>query len=166
MQEDLPDLPPSDEKLRQRPSRARYDKAHLALDRRWRRRELKADRMMREVADVLWDSFGGHPYVWCGFFLLGEGGKSLTAGPCHRDEAVSASSSLREACVSAAADGQPVILENPSRIIVPVLDKSGQVWAVWAAESEKPSAFDEMDQRWLEKILSHFQKIGAVDVGR
>ena len=164
MEEDMPDLPQPDAKLLDRPSRARYDKAHLALERRWRRRELKAERMMREVVDVLWDAFAGHPYVWCGFHLLCEGAKGPAAGP-HRGQAVSPSLSLGAACVQAAAGGKPVIMlgrgQNPSRIILPVFDKSGQVWAVWAAESEKPAAFNEMDQRWLEKILKHFRQIGA-----
>ena len=83
------DLPPvsnsPDSQILNRPSRARYNKVHAELDRKWRRRELKSERMMREVVDVLWDTFAGAPYSWCGFYVLAHSGTELILGP-HRDK--------------------------------------------------------------------------------
>jgi L-methionine (R)-S-oxide reductase len=41
-----------------------------------------------------------------------------------------------------------------SEIVVPVLDKSGQLIAVFDVDSNQIDAFDEVDQAYLEKILS------------
>src|SRR3989339_2190531 len=81
---DIPDMPAEAYLLKGRPSRARYDKVHLALERKWRRRELRPERMMREVVDALWDSFAQSPYCWCGFYLLSADAAVLILGP-HRD---------------------------------------------------------------------------------
>ena len=45
---------------------------------------------------------------------------------------------------------------NQSEIAVPVFDPKGKVWAVLDVDSEALSAFDEMDQRWLERLLKVF----------
>ena len=70
-----------DLKLKQRPSRARYDKVHHNLERKWRRRcERRGDRMMKEIVDELWDQFEGSPYSWCGFYILSPDGGQLVLG--------------------------------------------------------------------------------------
>ena len=168
------------ERLKGRPSRARYDKVHLALERKWRRRELRADRMMREVADVLWDTFADSPYSWCGFYLIAADGQSLVLGP-HRDKPGCSSLPLRGVCGRVASSGQALVVLDMeamgeahigcapralSEIVLPVRDKNGKVWAVFDADSATPAAFDEMDQRWLEKILRRFEETAAPESGR
>jgi L-methionine (R)-S-oxide reductase len=47
-----------------------------------------------------------------------------------------------------------------SEIVVPVFDESGQLMAVFDVDSDQIGAFDEVDQDYLEKILSglaHFE---------
>jgi L-methionine (R)-S-oxide reductase len=47
-----------------------------------------------------------------------------------------------------------------SEIVVPVFDKSGHLMAVFDVDSDQIGAFDEVDQGYLEKILSglaHFE---------
>jgi putative methionine-R-sulfoxide reductase with GAF domain len=179
--EDHPEDRAAEEKrLQTRPSRARYDKAHLALERKWRRRELKADRMMREVVDVLWDTFAQSPYSWCGFYLLATDGQSLVLGP-HRDKPACSPLSLHGVCGRVASGGEAMVVpdvkalgeahiecdpKNVSEIVLPVRDKTGKVWAVFDADSAAPAAFDEMDQRWLEKILRRFEETAAPESGR
>lgn len=189
----IPELPAKGESIPERPSRARYNKVHAALDLKWRRRELKSDRMMREVVEALWDTFGGSPYSWCGFYLVAPSGRELILGP-HRDTGPGGPSAtppqegrggvskpaLSPIAMSgvrgkAAQSGRPVIAadvkslggaavepapQTASEIALPVFDHAGRVWAVFVADSERSAAFDEMDQRWLERILKSFQEVG------
>ena len=178
--EDFPDRSTEEQRLKGRPSRARYDKVHLALERKWRRRELKADRMMREVVDVLWNAFADSPYSWCGFYLLAADGQSLVLGP-HRDKPACSPLPLHGVCGRVASSGQALVApdvkaldeahiacdpRNLSEIALPVFDKTGKVWAVFDVDSAAPAAFNEMDQRWLEKILKRFDETGAPESGR
>lgn len=171
---DIPDLPPKDEMIKGRPSRARYDKVRSVLETKWRRRELKSERMMREVVDALWDQFGGSPYSWCGFYVLQPDGQALILGP-HRDKPACSPLAMTGVCGKVARAGEAALVpdvaslgegyiecdpKTVSEIVLPVFDHKGQVWAVFDADSEQPSAFDEMDQRWLERILKNFQDVG------
>lgn len=161
--------------LKSRPSRARYDKVHHALDRKWRRRSLDAARMMREVVDELWDTFMDSPYSWCGFYLLAPNGAELTLGP-HREKPACSPIGLHGVCGRALKGGRALIVrdvkelgpdehiecdpKNRSEIAVPVFNYEGRAWAVFDVDSAEVGAFDEMDQRWLERILGRFQDIG------
>jgi len=179
--EDIPeDSSAAERHLKARPSRARYDKVHLTLERKWRRRELKPDRMMREVTDVLWDAFAGSPYSWCGFYLLANDGQSLVLGP-HRDQPAGTPLPMHGVCGRAVAGGKAIVVPDVqalgeayiacdprtrSEIALPVFDKTGKVWAVFDVDSAAPAAFDEMDQRWLEKLLKRFEEVAAPESGR
>lgn len=160
--------------LQSRPSRARYDAVHHALDRKWRRRELKSDRMMREIIDVLWDTFAASPYSWCGFYVLNPARTEFILGP-HRDKPACSPLPLSGVCGRAFKEAKTIIVpdvhapgvahiecdpKNQSEIVVPAFDKDGKVWAVLDVDSQAKAAFDEMDQRWLETILRNFEKVG------
>lgn len=41
-----------------------------------------------------------------------------------------------------------------SEIVVPVLDRGGNLIAVFDVDSTRPADFDKTDQRWLEKIMN------------
>jgi GAF domain-containing protein len=43
---------------------------------------------------------------------------------------------------------------SASEIVVPVLDARGELIAVLDVDSTLPAAFDETDQRWLERIAA------------
>jgi len=162
------------EALKVRPARARYDKAHANLLKRWRRRELKSDRLMKEIVDELWEIFAGHPYSWCGFYVLAPGGQELILG-AHRDKPACSPLPLHGVCGRALKEGKSVIVpdvkalgdqhiecdpRNQSEIAVPVYDKDGKVWAVFDVDSESKAAFDDVDQRWLETVMRIFEKVG------
>lgn len=161
-------------KLKGRPSRARYNKLYEDLDKKWRRRELKSERMMREIVDALWDNFAHEPYSWVGFYTLAANGVELILGP-HRDKPACSPIQLHGVCGKALKTGQTQLVadvkalgdahiecdpNNRSEIAVPVFNHEGKVWAVLDVDSAGADAFDEMDQRWLERICRHFENVG------
>ena len=143
--------PPKD--IRERPSRARYDKIKSTLDLKWRRRALQSERMTRELADHLWDAFE-KPWTWCGFWYLQPDGKAFQPGPARPEPATAAvpnEGPLAEAIRTTES------IRAEGKIYVPVLDKNARVWAVFEARSSAP--FDEMDARWIERLFKPFQTI-------
>lgn len=159
--------------LKSRPSRARYDRVRQELERKWRRRELRADRMMREIIDSLWESFEGAPYSWCGFYVLSPDGENLILGP-HRDKPACSPLPLHGVCGQVLRSGKPMLVadvkalgaahvecdpKNVSEIAVPVFDKEGKVWAVLDVDSAEAGAFNEMDMRWLDRLVKTFSEI-------
>lgn len=164
---------PDEEALRNRPSRARYDVVRKQLDAKWRRRELRADRMMREIVDALWNSFADAPYSWCGFYVLSPDESCLVLGP-HRDKPACSPLPLHGVCGQVLRSGKPMLVadvkalgaahvecdpRNVSEIAVPVFDKDGKVWAVLDVDSAEAGAFDEMDMRWLDRMVKAFSEI-------
>jgi len=143
--------PPKD--IRERPSRARYDKIKSTLDLKWRRRALQSERMTRELADALWDAFE-NPWTWCGFWLLQPDGKAFQPGPARPESdriAIPNEGAIAEALKSGNAKA------GGTTIFVPVFDKNQRVWAVFEARSS--AAFDDMDARWIERLFKPFQTI-------
>lgn len=144
--------------LRNRPSRARYDKIKSSLDMKWRRRAPQAERIMREVVDALWDSFAGSPWLRCGLWILQPDGKAFQPGPARPEPAPAAVAcegprgevvSSGRSCLADAGGG--------FALYVPVHDKNGKPWAVFEAFS--PAPFDEMDARWVERLFKIMQTI-------
>lgn len=140
--------------IKDRPSRARYDKVKHALDLKWRRREPQPERMMREVVDGLWDAFGGSPWTWCGLWLPQPDGKAFQPGAA-RPEPAPAAVPAEGLLGGAYAAGEP--RSDGGDIAVPVLDFNGKPWAVFQAKASAP--FDEMDARWIERMFKAFQSI-------
>ncbi len=143
--------PPKD--IRERPSRARYDKIKSTLDLKWRRRALQSERMTRELADAMWDAFE-NPWTWCGFWQLQPDGKAFQPGPARPESdrtAIPVEGAIAEALRT--GDSKP----GATTIFVPVFDKNMRVWAVFEARSTAP--FDDMDARWIERLFKPFQTI-------
>ncbi len=140
--------------IKDRPSRARYDKVKHALDLKWRRRQPQPSRMMREIVDGLWDAFGDSPWTWCGLWIAQPDGKAFQPGAARPSPAaqVVAAEGLIGECFSANAPRR-----EEGRIAVPVQDNNGRAWAVFEAKSPVP--FDEMDERWIERMFKAFQTI-------
>jgi len=151
-------LPPKPTDIKSRPSRARYDKVKTTLDMKWRRRAPQAERIMREVVDALWDAFGESPWQRCGLWVLQPDGRAFQPGPARPGPAAAAVGldGLRGESFSS---GAPRFQEEGgvSVLFVPVQDKNGKPWAVFEARSTAP--FDEMDARWVERLLKIFQTI-------
>ncbi|MEK7389570.1 MAG: hypothetical protein AAB036_07720 [Elusimicrobiota bacterium] len=140
--------------IKDRPSRARYDKVKSMLDLKWRRRQPQSERLTRELADALWDTFGQSPWTWCGFWLLQPDGRAFQPGPA-RPEPASGPVGIQGEFASVLSTGEA----RPGQltIVVPVLDKNARVWAVFEARST--IAFDDMDARWLERLFKTFQSL-------
>ena len=139
--------------IRERPSRARYDKIKSTLDLKWRRRALQSERMTRELADHLWDAFE-NPWTWCGFWLLQPDGKMFQPGPA-RPAPATAPVPVEGAIAEALRTGDSK--SGGTTMFVPVFDKNARVWAVFEARSSAP--FDDMDARWIERLFKPFQTI-------
>ncbi len=141
---------PGPDGLAGRPSRARYDRVRTALDRKWRRRDPQPERMLRELVDALWDAFEGGGWTWCGAWQVGPDGRTLTPSRAFPAAASAAPSSgpLFDALAAAST------ARGPGAIAVPVADKDGRVWA--ALEVKSSSDFDDMDARWLERLVKPF----------
>lgn len=144
--------------IKDRPSRARYDKVKHGLDLKWRRRAPQPERMMREVVDGLWDAFGDSPWTWCGMWLPQPDGKAFQPGAA-RPEPAPAAVPVAGALGETLATGDPRI--SAGEISVAVLDKNGRPWFVFQAKS--PAPFDEMDARWIERMFKAFQTIERPD---
>lgn len=140
--------------IKDRPSRARYDKIKSTLDLKWRRRALQSERMTRELADQFWEHFGGSPWTWCGFWHLQPDGKAFQPGPARPEPAtapVPAEGLLGEALKTGDSKSAG------TTIFVPVFDKNAKVWAVFEARAS--AAFDDMDARWIERLFKAFQTL-------
>ena len=156
----LPPLPDKAADLKSRPSRARYDKVKSTLDVKWRRRAPQGERMMRELIDTLWDHFGDDPWTWCGVWLPQPDGKAFQPGqarPSPAPGAVAREGLLGDCYSGNAPKSAPIVDGEGARLFVPVQDKNGKAWAVFEARSK--AAFDDMDTRWLERLLKVFQTI-------
>ena len=140
--------------IRDRPSRARYDKVKHGLDLKWRRRAPAPARMMREVVDGLWDAFGDSPWTWCGVWTPQPDGKAFQPGPARPEPAPAAVPS-EGALAEAFAAGEP--RRAGGTIFVPLLDRNGRSFAAFEARSS--AEFDDMDARWIERLFKAFQLI-------
>ena len=119
--------------------------------------------VMANVSAAIHESMG---FFWTGFYIVK--GDELRLGPFQGSVAcmhipygrgVCGTSWQRKATVIV-----PDVEEFPghiacsslsrSEIVVPVFDASGNVTAVLDIDSRELNTFDEVDQRWLEKIVS------------
>ena len=157
----MPMPPEKPKNMKERPSRARYGLVRQVLETKWRRREIKNERVMRELVDVLWENFEASPYSWCGFYLLGPDGKNLVPGP-HRGEPAPAPMALEGFFSEAVNKSEGVIAAGSSgcsEIAVPAFDQKGKIWAVLHVQAKSANAFDDMDRRWLEQLLRVFSSV-------
>lgn len=150
-----------------RPRRHGYEKVLQAIENRWKRRPPERGRMMTHIVDLLWDAFGNGAFSWCGFYLPSPDGKQLVLGPC-RDKPACSPIGMHGVCGRALSTGRTQLVgdvqalgdghiecdpNNRSEIAIPALDLDGRAFAVLDVDSYAASAFDELDQRWLERIV-------------
>lgn len=156
--------PPKD--LKDRPSRARYEKVRSTLELKSRRRTPQADRLMGEVVEALWRDFADSPYSGCGFHIISADGSAVAPGH-HRGNVPEPSLDPAGVVGRAVSSGHPELGRDAgtSRVAVPVFDSEDKLWAVFEALSDKPAAFDDMDMRWLERIVKVFQLVKRVGGG-
>ena len=150
-----------------KPRRHGYEKVLQAIEGRWKRRAADRGRIMQHIVDSLWETFGEGTYSWCGFYLPSYDGKQLILGP-SRDKPACSPIGLHGVCGKAFASATTQVVpdvkalggahiecdpKNLSEIVVPVFGPDGKPFAVLDVDSYEAAAFDDLDQRWLERIV-------------
>ena len=106
-------------------------------------------------------------YFWTGFYRRVDR-ERLLVGPYQGTLGCLWIDFGRGVCGTAASQRETVIVADvhafpghiacdaasASEIVVPVFDARGELMAVFDVDSTVPDAFDEVDQRWLERILA------------
>lgn len=121
---------------------------------------------MATVASMLAASFDD--YFWTGFYVVDpDQSDELVVGPYQGTLGCLRIAFGRGVCGMAAATRRTQIVEDVhafpdhiacdsrsmSEIMVPVVDRTGRLIAVFDVDSERPAAFDALDAEGLERIL-------------
>jgi GAF domain-containing protein len=120
---------------------------------------------MATVACLLHNAFPY--YYWTGFYRR-VGPTRLLVGPYQGTMGCLEIDFARGVCGAAARERRTQLVPDvhafpghiacdsasASEIVVPVLDAAGELIAVLDVDSTVPAAFDETDQRWLERIVA------------
>jgi GAF domain-containing protein len=121
---------------------------------------------MATVASMLATSFDH--YFWTGFYVVDPlKDRELVVGPYQGTLGCLRIAYGRGVCGAAAETGQTQLVadvhafpghiacdsRSQSEIVVPVFDAAGTLLAVFDVDSDKPAAFDTIDQQGLEAIL-------------
>ena len=122
---------------------------------------------MATMSCLLYQGFG---HLWVGFYRVVEPGKVLRVGPYQGTLGCLEIRYGSGVCGTAAAQGRTVVVSDVdefpghiacdsrsrSEIVVPVMDAEGTLVAVLDIDSERLSSFDDVDVRWLERLVSVF----------
>ncbi|PHY14144.1 diguanylate phosphodiesterase [Caulobacter sp. B11] len=121
---------------------------------------------MATVASMLAASFDH--YFWTGFYVVDPTReRELVVGPYQGTLGCLRIAFGRGVCGAAAATGQTQRVDDvhafpghiacdsrsASEIVVPVFDRGGALIAVFDVDSDRPAAFDAVDQQGIEAIL-------------
>ena len=121
---------------------------------------------MATVASMLASSF--EAFFWTGFYVVDPAkGDELVVGPYQGTLGCLRIAFGRGVCGAAAASGETQLVpdvhafpghiacdgRSASEIVVPVRDHEGRLIAVLDVDSDRPAAFDDVDQVWLERIV-------------
>ena len=122
---------------------------------------------MASVAAMLAATFDH--YFWTGFYVVDpERPDELVVGPYQGTLGCLRIAFGRGVCGTAAATRTTQVVDDveafpghiacdsrsKSEIVVPVIDRSGRLIAVFDVDSDQPAAFDDIDRRALEGLLS------------
>lgn len=118
--------------------------------------------VMANVSAAIHEAMG---FFWTGFYVVC--GDELRLGPFQGSVACMHIGYGRGVCGTAWQRGETVVVPDVelfpghiacsslsrSEIVVPVWDASGKVRAVLDIDSRELATFDDVDRRWLEKIV-------------
>ena len=122
---------------------------------------------MATMSCLLHHAFG---HLWTGFYRVVEPGRLLRVGPYQGTLGCLEIEIGRGVCGTAAAERRTIIVEDVnafpghiscdarsrSEIVVPVLDRRGDLLAVLDIDSERLAAFDDEDRVALETLMGWF----------
>lgn len=121
---------------------------------------------MATVASMLANSFDH--YFWTGFYVVDPAKpRELVVGPYQGTLGCLRIAFGRGVCGAAAETGRTQLVEDvhafpghiacdsrsQSEIVAPVFDAAGTLLAVFDVDSDRPAAFDAVDQQGIETIL-------------
>lgn len=121
---------------------------------------------MATVASMLANSFDH--YFWTGFYVVDPARpRELVVGPYQGTLGCLRIAFGRGVCGAAAETGRTQLVEDvhafpghiacdsrsQSEIVAPVFDAAGTLLAVFDVDSDRPAAFDAVDQQGIETIL-------------
>jgi GAF domain-containing protein len=130
---------------------------------------------MVTVVSLLHQAFDS--YFWTGFYRR-VGPDRLLVGPYQGTLGCLHISFDRGVCGACARNQQTIIVpdvhqfpghiacdpNSKSEIVVPVFDQAGELIAVFDMDSDLYNAFDEIDQQYLEQILSQLARFDPAPV--
>jgi L-methionine (R)-S-oxide reductase len=119
---------------------------------------------MATIAAVLYHKMDY--FFWCGFYRLVDG--ELTVGPYQGPVACQVLKKDTGVCWAGLNAGKSIIVpdvekfpghiacdsRSKSEIVVPLFDKSGKAYGVLDVDSTALNSFDDVDRKWLERIIS------------
>jgi L-methionine (R)-S-oxide reductase len=122
--------------------------------------------IMATMSASIHHAFG---HLWTGFYRL-VAPELLRVGPYQGTIGCLEIAVGRGVCGTAAAERRTVIVpdvhafpghitcdaRSRSEIVVPILNHAGRLLAVLDIDSDRPAAFDDEDQRGLERIVTRF----------
>ena len=122
---------------------------------------------MATMSCLVHHAFG---HLWTGFYRVVEPGRLLRVGPYQGTLGCLEIEIGRGVCGTAAAERRTIVVEDVSafpghiscdarsrsEIVVPVLDRRGDLLAVLDIDSEALGTFDEDDRRGLERLMGWF----------
>jgi GAF domain-containing protein len=122
---------------------------------------------MATMSALIHHAFG---HLWTGFYRVVEPGKLLRVGPYQGTLGCLEIRIGRGVCGTAAAERRTIVVpdvfdfpghitcdaRSRSEIVVPVLGRSGILIGVLDIDSDQIAAFDDEDQRGLERIVQWF----------
>ena len=122
---------------------------------------------MATMSALIHHAFG---HLWTGFYRVVEANKLLRIGPYQGTLGCLEIEFGRGVCGTAAAERRTVVVDDVhafpghiscdarsrSEIVVPILNRNGVLVAVLDIDADVRGAFDEDDQRGLERIVSWF----------
>jgi GAF domain-containing protein len=126
--------------------------------------------VMSTIAALVHHAFG---HLWTGFYRVVVPGRLLRVGPYQGSLGCLDIAFGRGVCGTAAAEKKTVIVpdvekypghitcdaRSRSEIVVPVLDRRGDLIAVLDVDSDRLNVFNAEDQQGLERLVSWFSTI-------
>jgi GAF domain-containing protein len=105
-------------------------------------------------------------YFWTGFYIYSD--NDLIVGPYQGPLACQVLEREKGVCWAGFLDKKTLIVpdvhqfpghitcdsRSNSEIVVPLVDEKGHAWGVLDVDSKRLDAFSQIDQDWLEKIVS------------
>lgn len=105
-------------------------------------------------------------FFWCGFYLLEDG--KLNVGPYQGPLACQELEKDKGVCWAGINQAKTIVVpdveafpghiacdsRSRSEVVVPVMNANGSILAILDVDSKELNSFDEIDAKWLEKIIN------------